>query len=119
MFDSVDNQFASDEESMFDSVDNQFAKHGTNWDHCIEVGVDNTDTNISEQNSIAYRVKGKNKNCIIAGCPCHILHNATQKGSIEFTQCTDFDIKDHCLDTFYWFDMSGKRKNILSEYFEL
>ena len=52
------------------------------------------------------------------GCVCHILHNATCKAGSLFSNITSFDIKDHCVDCYHWFDKSSKRKNILSEYFE-
>ena len=31
---------------------------------------------------------------------------------------TGFDLEDHCVDLFYWFDKSSKRKTILKEYYE-
>ena len=47
------------------------------------------------------------------GCPCHIIHNAAQKGAEAFR---DLDIEECCVDHFYWFDKSKKRKGELNEY---
>ena len=111
-------QDASTAKIIFDSVDEQFNKYNILWDHCIGIGLDNTNANIGEHNSIKSRARQKNKNVVVAGCPCHILHNATQKGSVEFSECTGFDIEDHCVDCYHWFDKSAKRKNVLNEYYE-
>ena len=47
-----------------------------------------------------------------------MLHNAAGKGATEFGNITKFDVEDHCIDLFYWFDKSTKRKGALKEYFE-
>ena len=109
---------ASTAETMFNSVNAQLTKHGIPWDYCIGIGLDNTNANIGEHNSIKSRARNKNKNIVIAGCPYHIIHNASQKGSVEFSEQTNFDVEDHCVDLYYWFDKSAKRKNILNEYFQ-
>ena len=55
---------------------------------------------------------------ISSGCVCHILHNGTCKAGSLFSNITSFDIENHCVDLYQWFDMSSKSKNVLSEYFE-
>ena len=50
---------------------------------------------------------------IIADCPYHIFHNKSSKASN-----TGFDISDHCVDTYYWFDKSSKCKCVLKEYYD-
>ena len=47
-----------------------------------------------------------------------MLHNAAGKGASAFGDVTGFDIEDHCVDLFYWFDKSTQRKRALKEYFE-
>ena len=59
-----------------------------------------------------------NPDIIIAWCPCHILHNASCKASKAFSSPSGFGITDHCVDLFYWFDRSSKRKCILKEYYD-
>ena len=67
--------------------------------------------------TIKSRVLAKEPNVVVvAGCPCHMLHNAAAKGPTAFADATGFDLEDHCVDLFYWFDKSTKRKGILKEY---
>ena len=56
-------------------------------------------------------------NIIIPGYPCYIFHNASSKASDTFNNITGFDISDHCVDLYYWFDKSSKRKCALKEYY--
>ena len=83
---------------MFSSVDKLFIKHGISWDFVTALGADNTNANIGEHNSLKSRVLEKNHNIFIAGCPCHILHNATCKSGSGFATVTSFDIEDHCVE---------------------
>lgn len=55
-------------------------------------------------------------NVVVPGCPCHMLHNARAKGATALAHATGFDLEDHCVYLFYWFDKSTKRKGILKEY---
>ena len=50
--------------------------------------------------------------------PCHIIHNTAHKGWAGFTCSTKFDVEDFCIDVFYYFDKSTKRKNALQGYAE-
>ena len=84
----------------------------------MAIGLHNTNVNIGDHNSIKSRAREKNKNVIIADCPCHKLHNASGKAGTVFSEVTDFDVEDHCVDVFYWFNKSSKRKKILKEYYE-
>ena len=36
----------------------------------------------------------------------------------NFTKVSEFDFEDHCVNLFFWFDKSTKRKNTLKEYYE-
>ena len=109
---------ASTADVMFESVNNLLDVNSIQWDHCMAIGLDNTNVNIGDHNSIKSRAREKNKNVIIADCPCHKLHNASGKAGTVFSEVTDFDVEDHCVDVFYWFDKSSKQKNILKEYYE-
>ena len=100
------------------SVDTQLENNDISWDYCTSLGVDNTNVNIGEQNSIKSRALLKSNRIKIVGCPCHILHNAPKKAGSSFSDEVGFDIEDHCVDLFYWFDKSSMRKSILKEYNE-
>ena len=103
---------------MFESVDNLLTKNDIRWDYCMAIGLDNTNVNIGEHNSIKTRAKEKNEDIVIAGCPCHILHNASSKAAMAFSEVTGFDVEDLCVDVFYWLEKSSKRKSILKEYYQ-
>ena len=51
-------------------------------------------------------------NIIIAGCPCHTLHNTLRKASNPFNNISGFEISDRCVD------LSSKRKGVLKEYYD-
>ena len=102
---------ASTAETLFQGIDQAFNKH-INWLHCVAVGVDNTSVNIGARNSIMSRVtKYKNPKCFTMGCPCHIIHNCAKKASAAFTSLTGFDVDDACIDLYYHFANSTKRKD--------
>ena len=79
---------ASTTADMFSSVYKLFIKHGISWDFVTALGVDNTNANIGEHNSLKSRALEKNNNTFIAGCPCHILDNATCKSGSAFVTVT-------------------------------
>ena len=78
--------------------------------------MDNTNTNIEAKNSIKSRVTEINPSVYFVGCPCHIIHNAAQKAAEIFADVSQFDIEECCIDHFYWFDKSTKRKGQLEDY---
>ena len=82
------------------------------------IGLDNTNTNIGDHNSIKSRALERNPEIVISGCPCHILHNTASKAADGFAAVSDFSVEDHCVDLYYWFDKSSKRKSILKEYYD-
>jgi hypothetical protein len=46
------------------------------------------------------------------------VHNVACKASSAFSAVTEFDIEDMCLDVYYYFDKSTKRKSTLVEFAE-
>ena len=95
MFDMnlMERRDASTGAEMFSSVDKLFIKHSISWDFVTAFGVDNTNANIGEHNSLKSRVLGKNHNIFIAGCPCHILHNANCKSGSAFANVTGLTLR--------------------------
>ena len=78
----IEGSDASTAAAMFESVDNQLTNHEITCDYCLAIRLDNTNANVGEHNSIKSRAREKNEGIIIAGCPCHILHNASiQQGN--------------------------------------
>ena len=63
-------------------------------------------TRVEEANDIVY----------LMGCPCHILHNTALYAGKGLEEMVNFSVDDLCVDIFYWFEHSFKRKNLLSEF---
>ena len=102
--------------SIFNKIDEVLKTHEVPWGNCVGFSVDNTSTNLDERNSVKTRVLTENQECYFLGCPCHIIHNTAHKGSSAFTKVTGFDVEDFCIDLYYFFDKSSKRKSILESY---
>ena len=66
--------------ALFDAIDVQFIKDGIDWENLVCIGLDNTNTNMGNKNSVKSRVLDKNSDCFIAGCNCHLSHLAACKG---------------------------------------
>ena len=114
----LEGRAASTAECMFVSINQQLEKNDLSWNIVSAIGVDNTNANIGAQYSIKSRAVEKNPEIVISGCPCHILYNAASKAAVAFAVVSDFSVEDHCVDLFYWFDKSSKRKSILKEYYD-
>ena len=92
--------------------------HNIPWGNCVGFGVDNTSVNVGLHHSIMTHVKERNNSCYFMGCPCHLIHNIACRASESFQKTSGFDVEDFCVDIFYWFDKSTKRKGILREFCE-
>ena len=102
---------------IFQKIDSIMSQYDISWGQCIGFGVDNTSVNVGVDKSIMTHVKAKNDSCYFMGCPCHIIvHNIACKDSNAFTKISGFDVEDLCIDAFYWFDKSTKRKGVLQEF---
>ena len=104
--------------TIFSKIDSKMTEFDIPWSNCVGFSVDNTSVNLGAHNSILSRVLHKNTACYFMGCPCHIIHNTANKGAKAFTSVTGFDVEDFCIDLFYYFDKSTKRKGVLQEYYE-
>jgi len=105
---------ASKPKEIFEVIDNTLERYEIPWDHCVAFGVDNTNSNIGAKNSIKSRVTSKP--IYFVGCPCHIIHNAAQKSAEAFRDVSGIDVEECCVDHYYWFDKSTKRKGNLDQY---
>ena len=77
-------------EHMFTSIENQLRKNELSWDMVTSIGLDNTNANIGNHNTIKSRALERNPEIVISGCPCHILHNAASKAADAFAAVSDF-----------------------------
>ena len=102
-------------QSIYTKIDSVLAKHQIEWNHCVGFGVDNTSVNLGLHNSIMIRVQAKHPSCYFMGCPCHLIHNVASRASDVFQKEVKFDVEDVCVDIFYWFDKSTKRKGTFKQ----
>ena len=104
----------SKSQTLFDSINNTMTKDNLDWDNVVAIGLDNTNVNIGNKNSLKTRILEENP----AGCNCHLAHIAAGKGGEGYASQTKFDCEDHLVDLYYFFKRSTCRKGILAEYFE-
>ena len=102
--------------SALDSRLSELHESSNPWSMCTSVGVDNTSVNIGVRDSLKTRVLQRNSSIFFNGCPCHIIHNAARKASDILCSFCGFDVEEFCIDIYYWFDKSTKRKNNLVSY---
>lgn len=104
-------------ETLFNAIDSALECDGI-WHNCVSMGVDNTNSNVGEHNSLKSRILTKNPRCFIAGCSCHLAHLAAGRGGKAYTSTSGFDMEEHQVDFYYYFKKSSRRKGILSEYMD-
>ena len=82
-------------ESLFNAIDSALERDGISWKNCVSMGVDNTNSNVGEHNSLKPRTLTKNPCCFIAGCCCHLAHLAAGKGGKAYTLASGFNMEEH------------------------
>ena len=102
--------------AIFNKIDEVVMSHNIPWSNCVGFGVDNTSVNVGIKNSIYTKVIQKNPVCYFMGCPCHLVHNVACRASSAFSGVSGFDIEDMCVDVYYYFDKSTKRKSTLVQF---
>ena len=64
---------------------------------------------VGKRNSLASRFKEKNSEIFISDCPCHLAHIVASHANNEvFNEVLGLNVKNVCIDIFYWFDNSSK-----------
>jgi hypothetical protein len=102
--------------AIFDKINSVMTAHAIPWSNCVGFGVDNTSVNIGRNNSIMTRVITLNPACYFMGCPCHLVHNVACRASGSLAKQSGFDVEDMCVDVFFYFEHSTKRKSLLAEF---
>ena len=74
--------------TIFQHVNALYQKYEISGNSVTGLGVDNTNVNTGARDSIKSRVLAKQPNVVVAGCPCHMLHNAAAKGATAFADAT-------------------------------
>ena len=68
-------ELCSKASTLFEAIDGTLTKDGLDWD-IVSVGLDNTNANVGNKNSIKSRVHEKKASCFIADYNCHLSHLA-------------------------------------------
>ena len=95
---------------VMDETLSKLLESTNSWTMCTSVGADNTSVNIGTRNSLKTRIVQRNSTIYFNGCPCHVVHNAAQKGGTAFAKCFGFDAEEFAVDLYYWFDKLTKKK---------
>ena len=75
------------------------------WFNCLAIGCDNAAVMTGHTKGVYGRMKEVQPNLHLAGCPCHLIHRAAQKGASELP----FSIDEILVDLYYYLDKSSKR----------
>eukprot|EP00057_Strongylocentrotus_purpuratus_P009554 XP_011664028.1 PREDICTED: uncharacterized protein LOC105438204 isoform X2 [Strongylocentrotus purpuratus] len=92
-------------ENIFGILDHELKTHNISWTNCVSLSSDNASVMLGKHKGVAAYAKEQNANIFIAGCSCHLIHLAAQKGS----QKLKFPLDDLLVDVFYYIDKSSLR----------
>ena len=107
---------SSDADGIFAAIYKAFANNGILWDKCISLGFDNTSVNIGKHHSLITNAREKNDEIILMGCPCHMAHDTARHATKAFEKFVIFNAEELLVDSYFDFDYSSKRKNLLLEF---
>ena len=96
--------------TLFEAIDGTLTKDGLDWDNIVSVGLDNTNANIGNKNSIKSRILDKNASCFIAGCNCHLSNLTAGRRGSAYSVVSGFDCQDHQAHLYYSFCSSMRHK---------
>lgn len=103
---------------FFNVMHEKFQNDSVPWMNAVSLSVDNTNSMIGRNNSIASRCKARNPDIFVAGCSCHLAGIAATEGNNAFSEGIGLNVENVLIDLYYWFDKSSKWKGKLLEYFE-
>ena len=86
--------------------------------NCVSLSAENASTMVWKRNSLASHFKDKNSEIFISGSPCILAYIAASHANDAFSEVLGLNVENSCIDIFYWFDKSSKRKGKLIEYFQ-
>lgn len=61
---------------IFEATKDKFTKHSTLWSNCVSLSIDNTNTVIGINGSVASHFVNKNPEIFVAGCPYHLAQSS-------------------------------------------
>ena len=66
-----------------DFVKEEFQKQGILWRNCLSLGAGNANVMSSHTRGVWGQLKGDQPELNFAGCVCHLMHIAAEKGGSE------------------------------------
>ena len=99
---------------IFRAIDICMSKYGIFYGVFVSLDVGNTSVNVDRYNSAVVDTRRKNSNNILMGCPCHIVHKAAKKAADAFSKLQRSSLEELCVDIYFHFDFSSKRKIFLT-----
>lgn len=96
---------ASTGQNIFKLMDSELEKRDITWD-CMSFGEDNAMVMQGLKEGTAGYINKKNSAVYVLGCPCHLIHLATEKAAAQLPVL----IEELLVDVFFYLDKSSKRK---------
>ena len=113
----TDGENAGKAYKIFEKIDSINQADGIPWQNCANLSVDNTNAMVGKCKSVGSRFLEKNP-VFIGACLFHFAHIAANNANDPFSKCIGLNVEDVCVDCYYWFDKSTKRKGKLLGYFD-
>lgn len=95
-------------------INDALEQDAIDWDHVASFGLENIKISFRKRNSIKTRVRGKNKDILVAG---YVIWQQ-QKGGKAFAKESGFDMDNHQVSLSCFFKRNSKRKRILVEFLD-
>ncbi|XP_077422813.1 uncharacterized protein LOC144052536 [Vanacampus margaritifer] len=105
---------ASTGENIFKIIEKEMNSNNIPWDNLVCFAADNAAVMLGSKKGVASFITEKSPSAYIAGCSCHLIHLAVQRGAKQLPVKLD----DLLVDVFYYLEKSSKRKQALRQFQE-
>ena len=108
---------------IFEATKDKFTKHSTLWSNCVSLSIDNTNTVIGINDSVASHFVNKNpeiQKSLLQDVHTILLKVAASHANDSFSKILGINVEDVCIDCFYWFNIMrvpNTKANSLIMYF--
>ena len=84
------------------SLDEELQKEKIPWTNCIGSATDNASVMVGKHKGVASFIQKKHSQCIVVGCPCHMIHDTVEKASKSLPLAID----ELLIDIYFYLDKS-------------
>ena len=91
------------EKTFFNLIEAEFKAHKIPWENCLALGADNAPVMVGRDKGVYGHMSRKNPSIFMAGCVCHLIHIAAEKGAA----CLPLDVSQLLIDAYYYLDKSN------------